>query len=188
MRFVLCITGASGVIYGLRLLEVLTEMGHSVDLVVSEKARLVLRAEEGRDLEEFLEGKKGVVLHEPRDITSPLASGSRLVEYRGVYVVPCSTSTLAHIANGLNANLIHRIGEVALKEGVPLVLLVREMPYSRVHLENMLRLADAGAKILPASPAFYHRPRKIEDLIDFVVGKLLDVLRVEHNLYRRWRR
>ncbi|WP_461828559.1 UbiX family flavin prenyltransferase, partial [Aquifex sp.] len=109
------------------------------------------------------------------------------VKYRGVYIVPCSTSTLACIANGVNQNLIHRIGETALKERVPLILLVREMPYSKVHLENMLKLTEAGAIVMPASPAFYHKPKSIEDMVNFVVGKLLDALRIEHNLFKRWK-
>lgn len=96
-------------------------------------------------------------------------------------------STLAHVANGTNQNLIHRVCETALKERVPLILLVREAPYSVVHLENMLRVAKAGAIVLPASPAFYHRPKSLQELIDFVVGKTLDCLRIEHNLYKRWK-
>jgi len=184
MKFVLCITGASGTPYGVRLYEVLRELGHRVEVVVSKGAKLVHREELGRDLEEEL---KGASLHPEEDMASPLASGSRLVEFDGVFIVPCSTSTLGHLASGVNANLIHRIGETALKERVPLVLLIREMPYSLVHLKNMLALAEAGAVVIPASPAFYHRPKKVEDMVDFVVGKLLDAVRVEHNLYKRWK-
>lgn len=186
-RVVLCITGASGVIYGFRLLEVLTELGYFVDLVVSSNAKLVLREEHGKELSEVLKNLKNFELHGEKDLLSPLASGSRLVKYKGVFVAPCSTSTLSCIANGINLNLIHRIGETALKERVPLVLLVREMPYSKVHLENMLKLTEAGAIIMPASPAFYHKPKSLEDMVDFVVGKLLDALRIEHNLFKRWR-
>ncbi|MCS6876478.1 MAG: UbiX family flavin prenyltransferase, partial [Aquificaceae bacterium] len=122
-----------------------------------------------------------------RDIANPIASGSRLIQYKGVLISPCSMSTLAHIANCTNQNLIHRVGEVALKERVPLVLLVREAPYSEVHIKNMLRAVRAGAIVLPASPGFYHRPTTMQELVDFVVGKMLDSLRIEHNLYRRWR-
>jgi len=188
MKFVLCITGASGVVYGFRLLEILIDLGHSVELVISEKAKVVLREEEGVEAEEILRGINGVNIHDPRNMASPLASGSRLIEYKGVYIVPCSTSTLGCLAGGVNLNLIHRIGEVALKEKVPLILLVREMPYNKIHLENMLKLTEAGATILPASPAFYHKPKTVRDMVDFVVGKLLDVLRIEHNLYKRWKR
>ena len=185
-KIVLCITGASGVIYGVRLLEVLSELNYEIDLVVSSKARLVLKEEHGKNIEDFIKGKN-VKLHGENDLLSPLASGSQLVKRKGVYIVPCSTSTLSHIANGINSNLIHRVGETALKEKVPLILLIREMPYNRIHLENMLKIVDAGGIVLPASPAFYHKPKSIQDLIDFVVGKLLDVLRIEHNLYKRWR-
>jgi len=184
MKFVLCITGASGTPYGVRLFKALKELGHAVEVVLSEKARLVHREELGRELLEELEG---AVVHPEEDMASPLASGSRLIEFRAVFVVPCSTSTLAHLAQGTNANLIHRVGETALKERVPLILLVREMPYSLIHLRNMITLTEAGALVVPASPAFYHNPRTVEDMIDFVVGKLLDAVRVEHNLYKRWR-
>ncbi len=186
-RIALCITGASGVIYGFRLLEALTELGYFVDLVVSSNARIVLKEEHGKDLSEALKNIKNYELHGEKDLLSPLASGSRLVRYKGVYIVPCSTSTLACISNGVNQNLIHRIGETALKERVPLILLVREMPYSRIHLENMLKLTEAGAIVMPASPAFYHKPKSIEDMVNFVVGKLLDTLRIEHNLFKRWK-
>ncbi|NPB06906.1 MAG: UbiX family flavin prenyltransferase [Aquificae bacterium] len=183
MRFVLCVTGASGTPYAVRLFEVLKELGHELELVVSEHARLVHERELGRDL---LKELKGARLHDEKNMASPLASGSTLIKYDAVFIVPCSTSTLAHLAHGTNANLIHRIGETALKERVPLVLLVREMPYSEVHLKNMLTLVRAGAAVLPASPAFYHGPKTLQDMIDFVVGKLLDAVRVEHHLYKRW--
>lgn len=183
----LCITGASGVIYGIRLLQVLEELGFSIDLVISQNAKVVLKEEHSLSFEDVLKDLKNVRIHDEKDFTSPLASGSRLVQYKGVYVVPCSTNTLACIANGINKNLIHRVGEVALKERVPLVLLVREAPYNQIHLENMLKITKMGGVIVPASPAFYHKPKNVEDLINFVVGKLLDVLRIEHNLYKRWR-
>ncbi|HID65959.1 MAG TPA: UbiX family flavin prenyltransferase [Aquificaceae bacterium] len=186
-KVVVCITGASGVIYGIRLIEVLSQLDFRIDLVVSKTARLVLKEEHNKTLEEVLNSLKGINLHEEGDFTSPLASGSVLVKYKGVFIAPCSTSTLAHIANGINRNLIHRIGEVALKEKVPLVLLIRESPYSKIHLENMLKIVEAGGIVLPASPGFYHKPKRMEDLIDFVVGKLLDTLRIKHNLYKRWR-
>ncbi len=184
-RVLLCITGASGAIYGYRLLQVLSRT-HRVDLIVSDAGRIVLKEELGKDLSE-LEGLENVYLYNCKDLTSPVASGSRLVRYEGVVVAPCSMSTLANVASGINENLIHRACEVALKERVPLLLLVREMPYSRVHLENMLRVYDAGAIVIPASPGFYHRPKRLEELVDFVVGKVLDSLRIEHTLYKRWR-
>ncbi len=186
-KLVLCITGASGAIYGYRLLQVLSSMDFEIDLIVSSSGWVVLKQElditKGRILEEFSQ----VRLIPERDVASPVASGSRLVHYRGVVVAPCSMSTLAHVASGTNQNLIHRVCEVALKERVPLVLLVREAPYSMVHLKNMLQALQAGAVVLPASPGFYHKPQSLQDLVDFVVGKVLDSLRIEHSLYRRWR-
>ncbi|MEN3028108.1 MAG: UbiX family flavin prenyltransferase [Aquificaceae bacterium] len=186
-KVVLCITGASGVVYGYRLLQVLTSMNLSIDLVVSSSGWVVIRQELGLRKEDFLREFPSVNQVSEKDIASPIASGSRLVKYRGVVIAPCSMSTLAHIANGANQNLIHRVGEVALKERVPLLLLVREAPYSQVHLENMLKVSRAGAIVLPASPGFYHRPHTLQELVDFVVGKVLDSLRIEHSLYKRWK-
>ncbi len=184
---VLCITGASGAIYGYRLLEVLDRLGFHMDLIVSSSGWLVLREELGKTKEDIKRDFPSANLLNEKDLLSPVASGSRLVKYRGVLVAPCSMSTLACVAHGINQNLIHRVCEVALKERVPLVLLIREAPYSSVHLKNMLEVAQAGGIILPASPGFYHKPQSLQELVDFVVGKVLDALRIEHNLYRRWR-
>ncbi|MCS6998707.1 MAG: UbiX family flavin prenyltransferase [Aquificaceae bacterium] len=186
-KVVLCITGASGAVYGYRLLQVLTSMNLSIDLVVSSSGWVVLWQELGLRKEELLKEFPSVNQVSEKDIANPIASGSRLIEYRGVVIAPCSMSTLAHIAHGTNQNLIHRVGEVALKERVPLLLLVREAPYSQVHLENMLKVSKAGAIVLPASPGFYHRPHTLQELVDFVVGKVLDSLRIKHNLYKRWK-
>ncbi len=186
-KIVLCITGASGVIYGYRLLQVLSSMGFDIDLIVSSSGWVVLKQELDLTKEKILEEFPQIRLIPEKDMANPVASGSRLVFYRGVVVAPCSMSSLAHVASGTNQNLIHRVCEVALKEKVPLLLLVREAPYSLVHLKNMLKVSQAGATVMPASPGFYHRPQSLQDLVDFVVGKVLDSLRIEHNLYRRWR-
>lgn len=186
-RIVLCITGASGAIYGYRLLQVLYSMDFHIDLVVSKSGFTVLWQELGKRKEDILSEFEGVNLIPQDRMDSPIASGSRLIGYRAVIVAPCSMSTLAHVAHGTNQNLIHRVCEVALKERVPLLLLVREAPYSAIHLENMLRVVKAGATVMPASPGFYHRPESLEELVNFMVGKVLDSLRIEHNLYRRWR-
>ena len=185
-RFVLCITGASGSIYGYRLLEELSKRG-SVDAVVSSAGATVLKEEMDKTLKELKAEFPEVNFYGERELTAPIASGSVLTGYEAVLIAPCSMSTLASVANGVNINLIHRVCEVALKERVKLVLLVREMPYSKVHLENMLRATEAGAVVVPASPGFYHRPGSMDDLINFVVGKILDLVGVEHDLYRRWK-
>ncbi|GBC88686.1 Flavin prenyltransferase UbiX [bacterium HR13] len=182
----ICITGASGSIYGYRLLEVLYESFH-VHLVISPSGSLVMKEELGLGQKDLLEKFPHLHLIPPSKIDSEVASGSRLINYRGVIVAPCSMSTLACIANGINQNLIHRSCEVALKERVPLILLLREMPYSIIHIENMLKVARAGAVVMSASPGFYHKPQSLQDLVDFVVGKVLDSLGIEHSLYKRWK-
>ncbi len=186
MRFVLCITGASGAIYGYRLLELLSSR-FEIDVVISSAGAIVLKEELDKSLEDLKGEFKGVKFWDERNLTSPIASGSRLTGYSGVIVAPCSMSTLGAVANGVNSNLIHRVCEVALKERVKLVMLVREMPYSRVHIENMLKATDAGAVVVPASPGFYHRPKTLEEAVDFVVGKILDLFQIEHTLYNRWK-
>ncbi len=183
-RTVVCITGASGSIYGIRLVEELSRLG-GVDLIVSSAGYRVIEEEVGR--ERFEKIRNLVTFHDEKDISSPLASGSTLCSYRGVVIAPCSMSTLGCIANGINYNLIHRVGEVALKERIKLILLVREMPYSLVHIENMLRVTKAGAVVMPASPGFYHKPKSMDDLINFVVGKVMDMLGIENDLYSRWK-
>jgi 4-hydroxy-3-polyprenylbenzoate decarboxylase len=185
-KFVVCITGASGVIYGYRVLEELSRKSH-VEAVVSSSGETVLKEELGIGMGELTEKFPKVRFHSEKDFTSPLASGSFLSSFGGVLVVPCSTSTLGAVASGVNFTLIHRVCEVALKERVKLIMLVREMPYSRVHLENMIKLTEAGAIIMPASPAFYHRPKTLEDAVNFVIGKIFDSLGVEHDLYNRWK-
>jgi 4-hydroxy-3-polyprenylbenzoate decarboxylase len=183
---VLCITGASGSIYGYRLLELLYP-SFNVHLIVSPSGYLVLKEELELTKEDLLKKFPQVNLIPAGKIDSHVASGSRLISYSGVVVAPCSMSTLACVANGINQNLIHRTCEVALKERVPLVILLREMPYSIIHIENMLKVAKAGAVVMSASPGFYHKPQSLQDVIDFVVGKVLDSLSIPHDLYRRWR-
>lgn len=192
-RLFVGMAGGSGACYGRRLVRALVELGWGVDLCISRAAFEVLRHEEGLVLDaatpdlERLFGPlppERVRFYANERIDAPAASGSAL--RRGAVIVPCSMGTLARISWGFSSCLIERVGDVALKEGCPLVLVPREAPYSALHLENMLRLAHAGAVVLPASPGFYHRPRTIEDLVDHVVGKILDRLRIEHSLFRRW--
>ncbi len=182
-RVLIAITGASGTIYGVRLVEVLLERGFNVDIVVTEAARRVSLVEEGYDVAERLRAL-GVKVYGENDLEAPYASSSSAPD--AMIVAPCSTRTLAAIACGLADNLVTRAALAVLRLHRPLVLVVRETPLGVAELENMLKVARAGAVVLPASPAFYHRPKTIMDLVDFVVGKVLDVLGVEHQLYRRW--
>lgn len=182
MKIVVAITGASGVIYGKRLLEVLQETGHETHVVVSAHGWEVLRHECGLGREEI----KGLatVLHEAENVGASIASGSFLTD--AMVVVPCSMKTLGSIAAGIAENLVVRAADVMLKEGRKLVLVPRETPLSAIHLENMLRLAKLGVRILPASPGFYHCPSDLSAVVDMMVGKICDSLGVEHQLFPRW--
>jgi 4-hydroxy-3-polyprenylbenzoate decarboxylase len=182
MHLIVAITGCSGVIYGVRLLEACKKLGVETDLIVSQAAEKLLELELGKTIKDI---RKLSTRNYPQDdIEAPLASGS--VKTDGMVIAPCSMKTLGAIASGIADNLITRAADVTLKEGRPLVLVPRETPLNLIHLENMVRLKLAGATILPAMPGFYHEPKEISELIDFIVGKILDVLGVEHKLYRRW--
>ncbi len=181
MRIVVGVTGASGSVYALRLLQVLKELGAESHLVVSRTGVEVVKYETGVDVEGL---KALAVWHDAGDLFAPIASGSFRTD--GMVIVPCSMHTLGAIAQGVTENLLSRTADVMLKEGRPLLLAPRESPLNKIHVANMLKVMDAGARLIPASPAFYHRPASVEDLVDFVVGKLLDALGLEHNLYRRW--
>lgn len=183
------ITGASGAPYAVRLLRALNDSGTAVRLIVSSYGWRLLAEEAGIDGKEALRAATGdwsrVELYEAADRGATPASGS--AASRGMVVCPCSMGTLASIAAGTSRNLVERAADVALKERRPLLLVPRETPLSLVHLENMTRLTRAGATILPASPGFYHRPTRIEELVDFVVARILDHLGVDHALGTRWR-
>lgn len=184
----LALTGASGAPYAVRLLEVLNAAAVPVRLVVSETGWRLLEEEEGIAGEAELRARTGdwsrVLLYDDRDRGATPASGS--APSRGMVVCPCSMGTLASIAQGISRSLIERAADVCLKERRPLILVPRETPYSVIHLENMLRVSRAGAIVLPASPGFYHRPREIGDLVDFVVGRILQHLQVDVELGPRW--
>jgi len=176
------ITGASGVVYGKRLLEVLREKRVETYLIVSKAAEKVIEHElamKKRDLE-----KLATNVYDVNDLTAPIVSGSFKTD--GMIVIPCSMKTLAGIAHGYSDSLILRAADVMLKEKRKLILVPRETPLSVVHLRNMLDLASQGVSIVPAMPAFYHKPEKIENIIDFIVGKVLDLLEIEHELFKRW--
>ena len=194
------VTGGSGIPYALRLLGTLLEAGQEVHAVVSPAGEKVLQLEAGlrlgktlREKQEALarvieaEAKPGTLrLFAHGNLAAPISSGS--FPAAGMVIVPCSTGSLGRIAAGISSNLIERAADVTLKERRPLVLVPRETPLSDIHLENMLRLRRAGADILPAMPAFYHRPKTIADLVDMVVGRILDRLGVDNTLFPRWGR
>jgi 4-hydroxy-3-polyprenylbenzoate decarboxylase len=184
----LAITGASGAPYGVRLLAALNEAGVPVQLIVSSTGWRLLDEELDIRSEAELRDRTGdwsrVVVYDNRDRGATPASGS--APSRGMAICPCSMGTLASIAAGTTRSLIERAADVVLKERRPLVLVPRETPYSAIHLENMLRVTRAGAVVLPAAPGFYHRPTRIEELVDFVVGRVLSQLGIEHGLGPRW--
>ncbi len=195
-RITLALTGASGMAYGLRLLACLLTAGCRVDLLVSQAARIVARQE----LDLVLPAGSGELAHRLRqhlgseagelnvygreEWFAPAASGSNPAD--GMVVCPCSMGTLAAIAQGLSDNLIERAADVMLKERRPLILVPRETPFSVIHLRNMTALAEAGATILPANPGFYHRPRSVDAVVDYVVARVLDHLGIAHCLLPRW--
>jgi 4-hydroxy-3-polyprenylbenzoate decarboxylase len=184
----LALTGASGAPYAVRLLRALNDARVPVRMIISETGWRLLDEELSIKGEEQLRAQTGdwsdVVVYDDRDRGATPASGS--APSRGMVICPCSMGTLASIAQGTTRSLIERAADVVLKERRPLILVPRETPFSIIHLENMLRLSRAGAIVLPASPGFYNRPQSIADLIDFVVGRVLSHLGVEHVIGPRW--
>lgn len=192
----LAMTGASGAQYGLRLLECLLRADESVYLMLSKPAQLVI----GMETDLKLPGRSAAIarffieryacqadqlrVFGKEEWTAPVASGSSSA--RAMVICPCTTGTLASVAAGTSDNLIQRAADVMLKENHQLILVVRETPFSVIHLENMLRLARAGALILPANPGFYNRPETVDDLVDFIVARVLDRLGIENQLVPRW--
>ncbi|WP_047152626.1 UbiX family flavin prenyltransferase [Aneurinibacillus tyrosinisolvens] len=190
--FVVGITGASGAVYGVRLTRQLLLHDYKVHLIITEAGWQVFKEEldwDTSDRELIMKTKfpaeQGELhYHTLRDFTAPVASGS----YRSdaMVIVPCSMGTLSGIAHGASGNLLERTADVMLKEGKKLVLVPRETPLNAIQLENMLRLSQLGARIVPAMPGYYHKPQTMDDVINFVVGKMLDTLDVPHDLFRRW--
>ncbi|KYH41706.1 MAG: hypothetical protein AYL31_003920 [Candidatus Bathyarchaeota archaeon B26-1] len=182
MRLIVAITGASGVIYGKRFLEALKEKNVETHLIISKAGEKMLQYELGvarKDLERLASH-----VYDEDLLTAPIASGSFITD--GMAIIPCSMKTVAGIAHGYSENLILRAADVTLKEKRKLVIVPRETPLNAIHLRNLLELAMQGVAVIPAMPAFYHKPEKIEDLVDFIVGKVLDALGIEHNLFKRW--
>ncbi|MCE8011224.1 flavin prenyltransferase UbiX [Billgrantia desiderata] len=190
------LTGASGAQYGLRLIEALVAAGHEVWVMVSKAAHLVIETETdtslparperlARALRERSGAAEGQILCFGReDWMAPVASGSGAPS--AMVICPCSTGTLSAVATGASNNLIERAADVALKERRQLILVPRETPLSAIHLEHMLNLTRLGAVILPAAPGFYHRPTTVDDLVDFIVARILNQLGIEHRLMPRW--
>ncbi|MDH4229154.1 MAG: UbiX family flavin prenyltransferase [Nitrospirota bacterium] len=194
--YVVGISGASGAVYGTRLIAALALQGHALHVVISDTARSIVRDETGLDLGQGPEaasralsahapGAAELQVHDPRNLYATIASGS--VPTDGMVVAPCSMKTLASIAHGLSDTLLGRAADVHMKEGRPLILVPRETPLSLIHLDNMRTLAAVpGVRILPAMPAFYTRPQSVNDLVDFVVARILDNLGAGGDITPRW--
>lgn len=196
-RLVVAVTGASGALYAVRFLKACLDLGIRIDLVVSHYGRRLLIEEcdlnlKAESVESWLDRTWGsaerpgsVQLHGESDLGAAIASGSQ--SWDGMVVVPCSMKSLSGIAHGTASNLVERTADVTLKEGRKLILVPRETPLSLVHIENLRQAALAGAAIVPAMPAFYYRPRGLEDIADFIVGRILALLGIEHDLFEPWK-
>ncbi|MFP4480241.1 MAG: UbiX family flavin prenyltransferase [Desulfohalobiaceae bacterium] len=182
-RYILALTGASGMPYARVLLEAMSQRKNlELHLIISNAARQVLELEVAVSIDSLQ--RRASAVYSQEQIGAPLASGSW--QHQGMVVCPCSMASLAAISQGLGSNLIHRAADVTLKEGRPLILVPRETPLNRIHLQNMLQASQAGAVIMPACPGFYHQPSNIEDLLLHMAGRILDQLGVENNLFSRW--
>lgn len=182
VRLVVAITGASGVIYGKRLLEVLKQKKVETHLIISSAGEKVISHELGVDRKEI--EKLATHAYDVNNLTAPLMSGSFRTD--GMIVIPCSMKTLAGITHGFADNLILRAADVTMKEKRRLVVVPRETPLSTVHIRNMLEAAKLGVYVVPAMPAFYNKPEKIDDMVDFIVGRVLDCFNIDHNLFKRY--
>ncbi len=188
--YVIGISGASGSIYGVRLIRELAARNHGVDVVATNAGIKVMEEELGVSGQDGMENalappaKGRFAIWRNDDYSAPFMSGSNAFD--AVVIIPCSAGKLAAIAGGISGNLLERTADVALKEKRQLILVVRETPLNLIHLENMVKVAKAGAQVLPASPAFYHHPKTVDDMVNFIVGKVLNLLRIEHDLLGGW--
>lgn len=182
-KIVIGFSGASGITYGIRLLEVLHSIDIQTFLIVSEWAKKNIEIETDKTLE-YVKSLSSIN-YDNFKLDASVSSGSFL--HDGMVIVPCSMKSLSSIANGYDDTLISRAASVTLKESRKLILVPRETPLSRIHLENMIKLQDAGAIILPAMPGFYHKPSTINEIVDHLVGKILDQLKIKHDLFSRWK-
>ena len=181
-KIIVGITGASGVIYGIRLLEILNKLKIETHLILTNSATKVLKHETNYKEKEII--SLATHHYDEKNIAASLASGSFKTD--SMVIIPCSAKTLAGIATGYSTNLVLRAAEVCIKERRKIVLVPRETPVSSIQLKNMLNVTNAGVIVLPASPGFYHKPKNVNDLVDHVVGKVLDSLDIEHELFKRW--
>lgn len=182
-KIVIGFSGASGIIYGIRLLEVLHSVNIQTYLIISEWAKKNIVIETPKTLE-YVKSLSSVN-YDNSKLDASVSSGSFL--HDGMVIVPCSMKSLSSIANGYDDTLISRAASVTLKESRKLILVPRETPLSRIHLENMIKVQEAGAIILPAMPGFYHNPSSIDQIVDHLVGKILDQLKIKHELFKRWK-
>lgn len=176
------ITGASGIIYGVRLLEALKNLNIETGLIISDAAKTVIKTELSMDIDKIIDLADNY--YKFHDLTSSVNSGS--FKFDSLVIVPCSMKTLSSIANGYGDNTITRVADVALKERRRIIVVPRETPLRTVHIENMLSLSKEGAIILPAMPAFYSESKTIDNQTNFIVGKILDSLKIENDIYKRW--
>ena len=182
-EIIVAITGASGALYGLKLINVLSDLGKMTRVIVTESAKLTLTHECGYDFEK-LKSIEGVTLEDNADIAAKSASGSAKID--AMVIVPCSGTTLGKLASGIGDNLVTRSAIVAMKERRKLIIVPSETPLATAHIENMLKLSSWDTVILPASPGFYNHPNSIDDLVDFIVSRILDQLGIENNVSKRW--
>ena len=195
-NFVVAVTGASGACYAARMIQFLAGRDENIKLIFSDPAKIVWKEElnidieSGESLTKTLQERLGIdseylSVWDNSDFTAPISSGSN--SHTAMIVIPCSMGTLGRIASGVSGNLIERAADVALKEGWKLIIVPRETPLNRIHLKNMLCVQEAGGIILPAMPAYYHHPRNLDELVDFMVGKVIDQLGIDHDLFTRWK-
>jgi len=190
-KYIIALTGASGVIYGIELARQLLERGIQIHLIASEPACIVLEQElgwcflktAGETFKSYLP-YNNLIVYDNNDIAARIASGSFLTD--GMIVIPCTMASVAAIAHGNARSLIERAADVMLKEKRPLIIVPRETPLNAIHLRNMLILAEMGVSIIPAMPAFYNRPRSVDEMVAFMVGKILDAIHIEHDLFTRY--
>jgi flavin prenyltransferase len=179
---IVALTGGSGIIYGVKLIESLHSLNLETHLVISEWGEKTIKIETNLDITYIKNLASNY--YDNKNMAAPISSGS--FKTRGMVIIPCSMKTLASIANGFDDNLISRAASVCIKENRKLVIVPRETPLSKIHLQNMVKLSDLGVTILPAMPGFYYHPNTIDDLLNHIVGKVLDQFDIDNNLFKRW--